>query len=150
MANTFSSLYYHVVFSTKYRRNFLKQDKEDRIWNYLGGISKKIGASPVHIGGYDDHIHALLHAKPSNAPSKILNSMKGGSSRWIRNEYTDLPDFNWQDGYSIFSVSKSVVPNVVRYIENQRDHHSELSFQDEYRRILRLHEIDADERYLFG
>jgi len=150
MANTFSSLYYHAVFSTKNRKFFLKENKEERIWDYLGGIARNIGATPIQIGGIDDHIHALLRGKPIHSPSGLMNQIKGSSSKWIREEFSELSRFGWQDGYSVFSVSKSNVRDVARYIENQREHHSGIPFEDEYRKILSLHDIDIDERYLLG
>ena len=150
MANTYSSLFYHVVFSTKNRKYFLKPDKEERIWDYLGGIARNMGATPLQVGGIEDHIHALLRAKPVHSPSGLMNQIKGSSSRWLRSEFPELSEFGWQDGYSVFSVSKSNVPGVVRYIENQRQHHSDIPFEDEYRRILSLHEIEEiDDRFLF-
>ncbi|MDH3527975.1 MAG: IS200/IS605 family transposase [Acidobacteriota bacterium] len=151
MANTYSSLFYHLVFSTKNRKYFLKPDKENRIWDYLSGIARNIGATPIQVGGIEDHIHALLRAKPVHSPSVLMNQIKGSSSHWIKNEFSDLFSFGWQDGYSVFSVSKSNVAAVVSYIKNQREHHSNLSFEDEYRRILSLHDIDeVDDRFLFG
>jgi REP element-mobilizing transposase RayT len=151
MANTFSSLYYHVVFSTKNRKYFIKPDLEEQVWSYLGGIARDIGAKPIKIGGIDDHIHALLMSQPRHSPSKLMQTVKGKSSKWMRSELPDLADFGWQDGYGVFSVSKSNVPDVVGYIENQRYRHSDISFEDEYRRILSLHDLDdVDERFIFG
>ncbi len=150
MANTYSSLFYHLVFSTKERRRFLKPDIERRIWDFIGGIARHNGLTPIRVGGADDHIHALLLAPPKYSVSQIAKIMKADSSRWIKREFGQ-ESFSWQDGYAAFSVSKRTVPKVKQYIESQRVHHGRMSFGNEYRRLLDLHEVDlGDERFLLG
>ncbi|NNE67376.1 MAG: IS200/IS605 family transposase [Pyrinomonadaceae bacterium] len=149
MATTFSSLFYHFVFSTKHRKRFIHRDLEDRVWSYVGGIARKRESKAIQIGGIEDHLHALIMAPPKYSPSEIAQFLKGESSKWIHEEFSDLSLFRWQDGFSAFSVSKSIVPRVVEYIRNQRQHHEGVSFEDEYRELLRLHEVEIkDERYL--
>jgi putative transposase len=150
MANTYSSLFYRLVFSTKERRRFLKPDIENRVWVFIGGISQHNGLTPIRVGGSDDHIHALLLAPPKYSVSQIAKFIKADSSRWIKRELGhDL--FSWQDGYAAFSVRKRSVPKVSQYIESQRKHHGRMSFEDEYRRLLSLHEVDpGDETYMSG
>jgi REP element-mobilizing transposase RayT len=114
----------------------------------MGGVAKKHGLVPIQIGGTDDHAHALLGVPTTMAPADAAKYLKGDSSKWLRAEL--LPDFGWQDGYGAFSVSKSLIPTVVRYIQNQREHHKRHSFEDEFVELLKLHEIEYDERYLFG
>ena len=149
MPNTYTALYYHVIFSTKHRRSWIKQDLEDRIWSYLGGIARENKMTAMKIGGIDDHVHMLLGAPPTIAPSKAAQLIKGGSSKWIHETFPDLRDFAWQDGYGAFTVSKSNVPEVVRYIENQREHHRARTFQEEFLAFLKRHGIEYDERYLW-
>jgi putative transposase len=149
MANTFSQLFYHVVFSTKERRSFIDQEIEERVWNYIGGIARKHDLTSLKIGGIENHVHSLVMARPVVAPCKIPMWLKGGSSKWIHDEFSNLCLFAWQDGYGIFSVSKSQVPEVIRYIENQRQHHTGVTFEEEYISLLKLHGIDYDERFVF-
>jgi putative transposase len=80
MANTYTSLHYHIVFSTKNREPGIKPEIEERIWAYLGGIATKNRMKPIQIGGVDDHIHILLGAPATMAPSKAAQLLKGGSS----------------------------------------------------------------------
>ncbi len=87
MANTYTSLHYHVIFSTKNRVLYLNPEIEQRIWAYLGGVARKHKMTALQIGGCDDHIHVLVMAPPVIAPSQIAQSLKGDSSKWIR----DLP-----------------------------------------------------------
>jgi putative transposase len=150
MANTYSQCFYHFVFSTKERARFIFPDIEERVWAYIGGIAKNHQMSAVQVGGIEDHLHALVMAKPKWAPSGIAQLLKGESSKWIHEEFSDLRRFGWQDGYAAFTVSKSIVPRVVEYILDQRIHHSTKSFEDEYVELLQLHGVEYDDRYLFG
>jgi len=75
--------------------------------------------------------------------------LKGGTSKWVHDEFADLKGFGWQDGYGIFSVSRSNVPSVMRYIENQREHHRVQTFEEEYISLLKLHGVEYDMRYVF-
>ena len=89
-------------------------------------------------------------AKPSHSPSGISQLLKGESSKWIHEEFPMLRRFGWQDGYAVFTVSKSIVPKVIDYILNQREHHSTKTFEDEYLELLNLHGFEYDERFLYG
>lgn len=149
MANTYSQLFYHIFFSTKERRNFIHQEIENRVWEYIGGIARKQDLTSLRVGGIENHIHALEMAKPIVARCKIPMWRKGGSSKWIHDKFENQNLFNWQDGYGIFSASKSQVPDVIRYIENQREHHESQTFEEEYPSLLNLHGIEYDERYVF-
>lgn len=149
MANTYSNLFYHIVFSTKGRADFITPDIEDRVWAYIGGIARKHEMTALQVGGIENHIHSLIMAKPAIAPSQIAKYIKGDSSKWIHVEFPELSKFGWQDGYGVFSVSKSNVPEVIEYIKNQREHHARQTFEDEYISMLKLHGIDYDEQYVF-
>ena len=150
MANTFSQCYHHFVFSTKNRLDLIDRSIEERVWSYIGGIARKHGIAPLQVGGIENHVHALTGSPPTVAPCQIAQWLKGESSHWIRQEFEDLNNFGWQDGYGVFTVSKSHVPKVVEYIKCQRKHHQSKSFEDEYMQLLERHGINYDERYLFG
>ncbi len=150
MANTYTSLHYHLIFSTKNRQPWISQKIELRIWKFLGGIARQHGMTALQIGGIEDHIHALITSPPTNAPSRIAQLLKGESSRWIHETFRDLRRFAWQDGYGAFSVSRSNLPEVIRYIQNQREHHKRKTFQEEYIDFLRAYGIEYDERYVWG
>ena len=103
----------------------------------------------LQVGGIENHVHVLIMAKPAIVPSQIAQWLKGESSKWIHEAFPNLAKFGWQDGYGIFSVSKSNVPEVIDYIKNQREHHARHTFEDEYISLLKLNGIDYDERYVF-
>jgi REP element-mobilizing transposase RayT len=150
MANTYTSLHYHIIFSTKNRVKSISPEIEQRVWAYIGGIARKHGMTALQVGGIEDHIHALVVAPPTLAPSQMAQYLKGDSSKWIHEEFPALHDFAWQDGYGAFTVSKSNLPEVIRYIQNQREHHRRKTFQEEYLKFLQKHGIEYDERYLWG
>jgi putative transposase len=150
VANTFTSLHYHLIFSTKNRHPWIAADLEQRIWQYLGGIARDNQMKALQVGGIEDHVHIVLGAPPTMALSKILQLLKGGSSKWIHENFPALAAFEWQDGYGAFSVSKSQVPEVVEYVANQREHHCAQTFQEEFRALLKRHGFECDERYMWG
>ncbi|MCU1267434.1 MAG: Transposase-like protein [Acidobacteria bacterium] len=150
MANTYSSLHYHLIFSTKNRQSWIVPDIEQRIWAFLGGIARTHMMTALQVGGVEDHIHALVTAPPTIAPFQIAQFLKGESSKWIHQEFAAMRHFGWQDGYGAFSVSKSNIPDVIRYIQNQREHHRTRTFQEEYINFLNKSGIEFDERYLWG
>ena len=150
MANTYTSLNYHVVFSTKNRFPWLALEIEERVWAYIGGIARKHQMTAIQVGGVEDHIHALVMAPPTLAPFEIAKFLKGESSLWIHEEFPWLRGFSWQVGYAAFTVSKSEIPDVVRYIKNQREHHRVKTFKEEYLDFLHANGIEYDERYLWG
>jgi putative transposase len=149
MANTYTSLHYHFTFSTKNREPWIKPEIETRVWEFIGGIARKHKMKAIQVGGIDDHIHALVLAPPTLAPSQIAQYFKGPSSKWIHEEFVKLELFEWQDGYGAFTVSKSQVSDLIKYIKNQREHHRKKTFQEEYLELLKKHGVDYDERYLW-
>ena len=149
MANTFTSLHCHLIFSTKNRENWISSEIEKRVWTFLGGIAHENGMKPVRIGGMPDHVHLALGMPATLSVSKALQQIKGGSSKWMKGTFPEMGGFAWQDGYGAFAVSKSNLPTLIAYIESQREHHAKRSFQDELLALLALHEIEYDERYLW-
>jgi putative transposase len=150
VANTYTCLRYHIVFSTKNRQPWIAPDIEQRVWAYIGGIARENDMTPLRIGGVEDHVHIVVGMLPTTAPSKAVQLLKGGSSKWMHDSFPALADFAWQDGYGAFTVSRSQLPEVIEYVDNQREHHRTRTFQDEYRSFLEKHEIEFDDRYLWG
>jgi REP element-mobilizing transposase RayT len=149
MANTFTSLHYHIVFSTKNREPWISHGIEERVWKFLGGIARENKMKALWIGGMPDHNHMALALPPIQSVSKSLQLIKGGSSKWIKDTLPNLRGFAWQDGYGAFTVSKSNLPEVLVYIQKQREHHRLKTFKEEYLEFLARHEIEYDERYLW-
>ena len=129
MANTYTSLHYQFTLSTKNREPWIVPTIEGRVWSYIGGIARKHKMTALQVGGVEDHIHALILAPPTLAPSQIAQFLKGDSSKWIHEEFSRMRAFEWQDGYGAFTVSRSQIPEVIEYIKNQRAHHRNKTFQ---------------------
>jgi putative transposase len=149
MANTFTSLHYHVIFSTKHREPWILPEAEERLWAFLAGIARKNNCKPLLVGGTADYVHLLLGVPPTMAISEVLKRIKGGSSVWVKENIPGCRGFKWQDGYGAFTVSKSHIGEVEKYIRNQREHHRVKSFQEEYRAFLDRHEIAYEAKYLW-
>jgi putative transposase len=149
MPHTYSSILLHVVFSTKERRALIDTPLEERLYPYLGAIMRSFGRLHA-INGVHDHVHLLLALNPAAGASDVLRELKSCSSKWVRETFPERRLFAWQRGFAAFSVSKSNLPAVARYIERQKEHHEKLTFRDEYLELLKVHGITVDERYLFS
>jgi len=114
----------------------------------MGGCLKRLDAFPQEIGGVADHVHLLIGIKPVHAIADLVKETKRVSTEWVR-ESKRIHGFGWQEGYGAFSVSKSAVPSVREYIQQQEKHHQKRTFQEEYREFLEKHGIEYDERYLW-
>jgi REP element-mobilizing transposase RayT len=148
MSSTHLSLYYHLVFSTKKRHAWITGTWEDKLHAYLGGILRGLGGVAETIGGASDHIHILASLKATHCLAEIMRELKSDSSKWVH-ELVGVAGFGWQDGYGAFTVSRSEVEWIRRYIREQKEHHRRKSFQEEYLELLRQSGIDFDERYLW-
>ena len=141
--------YIHIIFSTKYSQELIYPPVEKELHSYIGGICKNLECHPIKIGGYTDHIHILCMLSQKIALMKLLEETKSHSSYWIKSKGVGYENFYWQNGYGAFSVNPSEVNAVIKYIENQKEHHSKNGFQDEYRFFLKKYNVDYDERYVW-
>jgi len=147
VSHTYAQNVIHVVFSTKDRRKSISPDFQPKVWAYSAGICKKHGIFVHAIGGVEDHVHFLIQLPPVMALAKAVATIKSNSSRWASEEGHKLA---WQQGYGAFSVSASIVPAVVRYIQNQEEHHRKMSFDEEFVALLRKHGVECDPKFVYG
>ncbi len=141
--------YVHITFSTKNRYPFINERIEDELYNYLGGICRNLECNPVIVGGHKDHIHILSLLSRKIALMSLIEELKTHSSKWIKTKGVDYEKFYWQRGYGGFSVHQSQTDIVKNYIANQREHHRQLSFKEEYILFLKEYDIEFDERYVW-
>lgn len=139
----------HLVFGTKHRQPLIPKNHHQGLYAYQAGIFKKWASPALVIGGVEDHVHALFSLSKNHALEKIVEEVKKGSSKWMKNEGPRIRNFYWQRGYAAFSVSQSKVEAVKRYIQNQEKHQSKMTFQDELRELFQRHEVEFDERYVW-
>jgi REP element-mobilizing transposase RayT len=149
MPQSYTSLHYHFVFSTKGRLPLITPDIRPRLWEYLGGIVRGARGIPIQIGGTDDHVHLLVTLRQQPALADFLRELKAGSSRWIHDTFPTATNLWWQNGYGAFTVSYSALDVVKAYIANQEEHHKKVTFQEEFRLLLLKHGIELDEKYLW-
>jgi REP element-mobilizing transposase RayT len=149
MAQSFTNLLYHLVFSTKHRQPIITSDVEGRVHRYIGGIVRGQGGIALEINGMPDHLHILAKLSQNKSIKDVLRDLKADSSGWIHDNFPGMKRFAWQAGYSAFSVSESQVERVRKYIQNQKQHHRRVSFQEELIALLKAHKIDYDEKYLW-
>ena len=149
MPQSLSAVYIHLVFSTKHRQPFLRDESlRTDLHAFLGGTSKTLDCSPILVGGVEDHVHLLARFGRTITQAEWVKELKRVSNLWIK-EKSGLTDFEWQGGYADFSVSQSNLAQVKMYIASQEKHHRKQSFQDEVRALLTKHQMDWDERYIW-
>ena len=137
MPNSWTEVYFHIVFSTKHRDASIAPEWEGRLHAYIAGIARDLKASPLEINGMSEHVHLLLRFPADLALVDLVRHVKSRSSKWVHQSIPGRADFGWQDGYGGFSVSKTAVDNVGRYVREQKAHHATLTFDEEWRRFLR-------------
>ena len=149
MADTFTFLGTHFVFSTKNRTPLIFNDINDRLCAYIGGIIKELSGILIEINAVPEHIHFYAYMSKTISVSKFMEIVKANSSKWIHTTFQDKKDFGWQDGYGAFSVSKSSEKGMIQYIRNQQHHHRKRSFQEEFIDLLDKYGIEYDEKYIW-
>lgn len=149
MANTFTNLIYHIIYSTKYRRKSIAPAWLKDFYNYIGGILAQRDGVQLEIGGVDDHIHILARLSPKLAIMDVLRDIKAVSSKWVNDQRLTHERFEWQTGYGAFSVSQSQVGTIRNYIKKQEEHHRSTSYETEFLSLLRRNELEFDLKYVF-
>ena len=149
MSHTYTSQLCHCVFSTKGRRRIITPELSSRLWPYLGGIAREHKMSALGIGGVENHVHLLLSLPPTLAIAKAIQLIKGGSSKWVHDQFPGHQTFAWQEGYGAFSIGVGNIDRTLAYIAHQAEHHRRTDFKDELVSFLKRHRIEYDERYIW-
>ena len=146
MGSTFYSLHYHLVFSTKERLPFIRDEWRSLLHEYLGGTVRGLGGVAETVGGVADHVHLLVSLKTTAAPAELVRELKKATSVWAAENHE--PRFAWQEGYAIFTVSATHCAAVRHYIAGQGEHHRKVSFAEELQRVLEKNGVSYDPTYL--
>jgi len=149
MANTYTQLHIHFVFAVKYRMSVIQPAWEERIHKYITGIVQNNGHKMLAINAAFDHLHLFTGLSPNQSISDLMRLVKGDSSEFINLHNLTLCKFQWQSGYGAFSNSHSQIDAVVKYILNQKEHHTKKTFREEYLGMLNDYGIDYNENYTF-
>lgn len=150
MSHSYKVHYFHLIWSTKQRKPHIVPDVQSRLYAYIGGIVRNHKGKLLEIGGLPDHIHMLIELKDLDNFSYVIRNIKACSSLWVHQHFSQLKDFAWQEGYGSFSVSYSALEQVQKYIQCQEQHHAKMSFEEEYLKLLNLHQLKYDERFVLG
>ena len=149
MANTYTQLYIQFVFSVKGRQNLIIESFREELEKVMCGIVSHHNCRTYAIYCNPDHTHIFIGMHPNISPSKLMEQVKSGSSKWINEKRFIKGQFNWQKGFGAFTYSKSHIDRVVKYVLNQPEHHKKQSFREEYLSLLKKFEVDYDTRYVF-
>ena len=149
MANTYSQISIHAVFAVKGRQNLITNDWRDMLHGYIAGIINNLDAKSLAVGGWKDHVHIFFGLPVTICIADLMRIVKSNSSKWINEQRFVKGKFQWQSGYGAFSYSRSQRDKVINYIMTQEKHHREVSFKEEYLKMLSDFKLDYDEKYLF-
>lgn len=149
MANTYTQLYIHAIFAVKGRDNLISTKWKDELYKYISGIISNKDQKLMIVNGVPNHIHLLIGLKPTCTISDLVRDIKANSSKWINEKKYLKVKFQWQNGFSAFSVSQSGISNLIKYIKNQEEHHQKKSFKEEYIEFLEAYKIEFKNKYIF-
>jgi REP element-mobilizing transposase RayT len=149
MARTLIEIYLHIVFSTKHRANIIHPEIETELHRYMAGIVANLDSRCLAVNGTENHVHTLVSLGKTLATGNLVREVKKGSTSWLKRQEAVSRDFSWQDGYGGFSVGRSELPAVRRYIAAQKGHHRRVSYDEEFVALLDEHGVAYDERFLW-
>jgi putative transposase len=149
LAQSLAKILLHLVFSTKNRDRWINESIQLGLFSYLAGACRAVGSKAYRVGGTVDHVHIACTLPRTLTVSKLLEELKKSSSAWVKHHDDNLRSFAWQAGYGAFSLGESQLPQLIRYIDNQDEHHRLRTFQDEFKELLNRYAIEYDERYLW-
>lgn len=150
MANTFTQIYLHLVFAVQNRISLIQPEWKDELYKYITGIVQNNGHKLIAINGMPNHLHIAVGYKPHQLIPDLLQDIKAYSSKWINRKKFIKGNFNWQQGYGAFSFSHSQIDRIVKYINNQEQHHKKQTFREEYLSLLKKYHIQFDEKYILS
>ena len=136
----YHNLYTHFVFTTLHREPIIPEKHRVRIEKFITCIVKNYNCILYSIDANPHHVHFLISRSPKIAEEYIANIIAESSHNFINNNKLSTGNFIWQDTASAFSVSKSQVGNVCKYILNQKEHHRKETFKEEYDTFITFYE----------
>jgi len=149
MANTYTQLYFQIVFAPEGRQNLIHKKNKEELHKYITGIVTQRGQKLLAVHCMPDHTHILVGLKPSVALSDLVRDVKNASTNFINTKRWMSGRFSWQEGFGAFTYGHSQLTGIINYIRDQERHHARRTFRDEYLRFLKKYEIEHDERFIF-
>ncbi|MCJ8329515.1 MAG: IS200/IS605 family transposase [Lentisphaeria bacterium] len=148
MPQSLSKVIMHIVFSTKGRKAFISAELETELYKIINSVCTENNSYCYSVGGMSDHIHIACELPQTLSISDLVKTIKISTSLWF-SETKNLHDFSWQSGYGVFSVSQSHLNGLIDYIDQQAKHHQRINFQDEFRKLLKRHQVEFNETYVW-
>ena len=145
----YSQVYIQLVFSPTGRSSCIREEIQKEVYSYISKTITNKNHKSINVNGMPDHIHILVGLNPASSISDLVRDVKRSSALYINEQKLISHKFQWQEGYGVFSYSRSQLPRIYRYIENQKAHHARKTFRKEYLEFLEKYEIEFDRRYLF-
>ncbi len=149
MANTYSNIMLHLIFAVKHRDGKISIQFRDRLFQYIGGILRNIGQTPIAIGGIDDHVHIFFSYNMKMLIPDIVREIKSNSSLFINKTIVLPQKFEWQRGYGVFSHSNKEKDAITKYVSAQCEHHKNMTLNQEMTLMLERSNISFNPKYLF-
>lgn len=141
--------FFHLIWSTKYRKNLILPKMMPDLFAYMAGTIKNNEGALLEIGGIENHLHLLIEVSNLDKFTMIVRNVKTSSSHWLKKNFPECKNFSWQDGYGSYTVSYSQIENVRKYIQNQAEHHKKISYESEYLRFLDTCKVEYNQKFVF-
>lgn len=149
MANTYSQIYLQFVFAVRGRQSLIKKENKEELHKYITALVQARKAKMLAVHCMPDHIHLFVGFKPSVLISDFVKEIKVESNEFIKSKNWIKGNFNWQEGYGVFSYGHSQIDRVCKYVLNQEVHHKKKKFKEEYHEFLEKFAIPFEDKYLF-
>lgn len=146
--STYTQILYQIVFSTKRREQVLEKENRPMLFKYIYGVLNKNNCHLYRVNGVEDHLHIVTHIHPAVSLAGLVKDIKVASSVFIKTNNLFKNFSSWQEGYGAFTYTIKAKDRLIEYVKNQEEHHKNISFLDEYKELLKEHEIEFDEKYL--
>jgi len=147
--STYTQILYQIVFGSKGYTEFLNSENQGPLFGYIVGVLQKRECHPYQVGGYGNHIHILTHLSTIISLAELVREIKKASHEMMVREKTKYKLFpGWQVGYGAFTYNISMKPSLINYIQNQEQHHKDISFKEELTDLLNENMVPFKEDFL--
>ena len=133
----YNNLYTHFIFTTFHRQAVIPEKNRVRIEKYITGIVNNNSSKLYAIYANPEHVHFLVSRAPDISEEKLASIIADSSKKFINEHKLVNGKFEWQYAAAAFSVSKSDVDKICRYILTQPEHHKKVTFEEEYQAFIK-------------
>jgi putative transposase len=148
MANTYTQIHIQTIFAVQNRQSLIQKEWQEELYKYITGIVQNNNHKVLQINGMPDHVHLFFGMRPSQSLSDLMKVVKeilqNGSTKRSSQRQIFLAIRIW--GFLLCQISSA---KVIRYIQNQEEHHKKKTFTEEYLDFLKAFEIEYDKRFVF-